>query len=101
MHEEVSYGQCNTGGNVDENDYTVFTTSDLEFELELLRQSVAKKLAFIDNQVCLHRVCSETIFTEETMLSDCLSQYDKFNSSSTRTVREHIPILRSGRDEHT
>lgn len=37
--------------NVDENDYTVFTTQDLEFELELVVQSIVKKLAFIDNQV--------------------------------------------------
>lgn len=39
------------GANIDENDYTVFTYQDLEFELELLSQSVTKKLAFIDNQV--------------------------------------------------
>jgi len=37
--------------NVEENDYTVFTCQDLEFELELLVQSIAKKIAFIDNQV--------------------------------------------------
>ncbi|PCH39917.1 hypothetical protein WOLCODRAFT_136560 [Wolfiporia cocos MD-104 SS10] len=40
-----------TAANVDENDYTVFTCQDLEFELELLEQSVSKKLAFIDNQI--------------------------------------------------
>lgn len=39
--------------NVDENDYTVFTCQDLEFELELVEQSITKKLAFIDNQVCI------------------------------------------------
>jgi len=37
--------------NVEENDYTVFTCQDLEFELELVRQSIAKKIAFTDNQV--------------------------------------------------
>lgn len=36
--------------NVDENDYTVFTCQDLEFELELLEQSITKKIAFIGNQ---------------------------------------------------
>ncbi|KAI6030911.1 calponin homology domain-containing protein [Pisolithus orientalis] len=36
--------------NVEENDYTIFTCQDLEFELELLAQSIAKKLSFIDNQ---------------------------------------------------
>lgn len=40
--------------NVEENDYTIFTCQDLEFELELLRQSIAKKISFIDNQVLLH-----------------------------------------------
>lgn len=37
--------------NIDENDHTVFTAQDLEFELELVQQSIAKKLSFIDNQV--------------------------------------------------
>ena len=37
--------------NVDENDYTVFTSQDLAFELELVTQSIAKKISFIDNQV--------------------------------------------------
>lgn len=40
-----------SAANVDENDYTVFTTQDLKFELELVLQSVAKKISFIDNQV--------------------------------------------------
>lgn len=42
--------ECNAA-NVEENDYTVFTCQDLEFELELVTQSVAKKITFIDNQV--------------------------------------------------
>ena len=42
--------ECNAA-NVDENDYTVFTTQDLQFELELVQQSVSKKISFIDNQV--------------------------------------------------
>ena len=36
--------------NVDENDYTVFTVEDLRFEVELVSQSITKKIAFIDNQ---------------------------------------------------
>lgn len=39
------------GANVDENDYTVFTSQDLAFELELVVQSIVKKISFIDNQV--------------------------------------------------
>ena len=41
---------CNAA-NVEENDYTIFTCQDLEFELELVVQSIVKKIAFIDNQV--------------------------------------------------
>lgn len=37
--------------NIDENDYTVFSSQDLVFELELVQQSISKKLLFIDNQV--------------------------------------------------
>lgn len=37
--------------NVEENDYTVFTFQDLQFEHELVVQSISKKVAFIDNQV--------------------------------------------------
>ena len=42
--------ECSSA-NVEENDYTVFTCQDLAFELELVAQSIAKKIAFIENQV--------------------------------------------------
>lgn len=42
--------ECNAA-NVEENDYTVLTHQDLVFEVELVVQSIAKKMAFIDNQV--------------------------------------------------
>lgn len=37
--------------NVEENDYTIFTHQDLAFELELVVQNIAKKIAFINNQI--------------------------------------------------
>ena len=37
--------------NVEENDHTIFTVDDLIFELELVKTSASKKLAFIENQV--------------------------------------------------
>ena len=40
-----------SAANIDENDYTVLTSQDLAFELELVVQSIAKKISFIDNQV--------------------------------------------------
>lgn len=36
---------------VEENDYTVLTVDDLEYELELAEVGLKKKIAFIDNQV--------------------------------------------------
>lgn len=46
-HAEV---EC-IAANVEENDYTIFTCQDLQFELELVVQSITKKITFIDNQV--------------------------------------------------
>ncbi|TFK73645.1 actinin-like protein [Pluteus cervinus] len=47
---ETAEAEC-SAANVEENDYTVFTCQDLAFELELVVQSIAKKIAFIDNQL--------------------------------------------------
>jgi len=43
--------RCNAA-NVEENDYTIFTCQDLQFELELVVHRFQKKIAFIENQVC-------------------------------------------------
>jgi len=42
--------------NVEENDYTIFTSQDLQFELELVMHSIQKKITFIENQVWLLKV---------------------------------------------
>ena len=49
---ETVEAEC-IAAKVEENDYTVFTCQDLEFELELVVQSIAKKISFIDNQACI------------------------------------------------
>jgi hypothetical protein len=36
---------------VEENDYTVLTFDDLEYELGLAEGNIRKKIAFVDNQV--------------------------------------------------
>jgi hypothetical protein len=38
---------------VEENDYTVLTYDDLEYELELAEAGIRKKIAFVENQVSL------------------------------------------------
>lgn len=41
---------CKDAG-CEESDYTVYTTDDLEFEASLVKEAVAKKKAFVNNQV--------------------------------------------------
>jgi hypothetical protein len=38
---------------VEENDYTVLTFDDLEYELGLAEGNIRKKIAFVENQVSL------------------------------------------------
>jgi hypothetical protein len=48
---EVAEKEClDANVDVEENDYTIFSRKDLEFELELVQQAVAKKSLFIENQ---------------------------------------------------
>lgn len=76
--------ECSSA-NVEENDYTVFTCQDLAFELELVSQSIAKKIAFIENQVGTPaNRNSEVEFIPES--SDCLAQYDEFDACPVGTV---------------
>lgn len=81
--------ECNAA-NVEENDYTIFTVADLEFELELVVQSVSKKLTFIDNQVC---VALLSLCLSAHPWPDRLEKHDKPHTRSTGGVREHVPLL--------
>ena len=76
--------ECSSA-NVEENDYTVFTCQDLAFELELVSQSIGKKIAFIENQVGTpaHRN-SDLEFIRGS--SDCLAQYDEFDACPVGTI---------------
>ncbi|KZT67258.1 actinin-like protein [Daedalea quercina L-15889] len=70
--------------NVDENDYTVFTCQDLEFELELLEQSITKKLAFIDNQVVSRNMTNLT----PAQLEQFESTFRYFDRDETNTLNQ-------------
>lgn len=48
----VAEEEC-TKANVEENDYTVLRAEDLKWELELIRTSLGRRVAFIENQVSL------------------------------------------------
>ncbi|KAK0188120.1 actinin-like protein [Armillaria mellea] len=70
--------------NVEENDYTVFTCQDLEFELELLVQSIAKKIAFIDNQIVSRNMTNLT----PAQLEQFESTFRYFDRDESNTLNQ-------------
>jgi Ca2+-binding EF-hand superfamily protein len=51
--------QCEEA-NIEENDFTTYTYDELEYELGLVRSSVSKKLAFLDNQMVARNMTNLT-----------------------------------------
>ncbi|OCH85952.1 actinin-like protein [Obba rivulosa] len=70
--------------NIDENDYTVFTYQDLQFELELLAQSITKKLAFIDNQIVSRNMTNLT----PAQLEQFESTFRYFDRDESNTLNQ-------------
>ncbi|KAG1745881.1 uncharacterized protein EDB91DRAFT_1119273 [Suillus paluster] len=68
--------------NVEENDYTVFTCQDLEFELGLVTQSIAKKISFIDNQIVSRNMTNLT----PAQLEQFESTFRYFDRDETNTL---------------
>ncbi|SRR6266853_6605023 len=71
---EAAEAEC-IAAKVEENDYTVFTCQDLEFELELVVQSIAKKISFIDNQAYIFFLPSAVLFLTE-VVTDRVAQHE-------------------------
>ncbi|KAI8994227.1 actinin-like protein [Trametes punicea] len=70
--------------NVDENDYTVFTVEDLRFELELVSQSITKKIAFIDNQIVSRNMTNLT----PAQLEQFESTFRYFDKDESNTLNQ-------------
>ncbi|KAF2240310.1 alpha-actinin-2 [Trematosphaeria pertusa] len=51
--------QC-VEANIEENDFTTYTYDELEYELGLVRSSVSKKLAFLENQMVARNMTNLT-----------------------------------------
>lgn len=77
--------QCQEA-NIDDNDYTVCTMDDLSFELDLVQQAVAKKLAFIENQIVSRNMTNLTP-----------AQLEEFESTFRFFDKEHSNSL--GKEE--
>ncbi|KAI1794952.1 actinin-like protein [Ganoderma leucocontextum] len=70
--------------NVDENDYTAFTVEDLRFELELVTGTIAKKLAFIDNQIVSRNMTNLT----PAQLEQFESTFRYFDKDESNTLNQ-------------
>ena len=93
LDEVVSTEQECVEANVDENDYTVFTSQDLGFELELVVQSISKKVAFIDNQIVSRNMTNLTPAQLEQFEST-FRYFDK-DESNTLNISEMAAALAS------
>ena len=49
-----SYAEDCDEANCEENDYTVYSYEELEYEYGLAKENVAKKLSFLENQVWVY-----------------------------------------------
>ncbi|KAF5309603.1 hypothetical protein D9611_013983 [Ephemerocybe angulata] len=70
--------------NVEENDYTVFTWQDLEFELGLLIQNIAKKISFVDNQIVSRNMTNLT----PAQLEQFETTFRYFDKDETNTLNQ-------------
>ncbi|BFZ59316.1 alpha-actinin [Saitoella coloradoensis] len=68
--------------NIEENDYTVYTYDDLEYELALAEDAVAAKLAFIENQIIARNMTNMTP-----------AQLEEFESVFRHFDRDHTNVL--------
>ncbi|KAA1469945.1 hypothetical protein DENSPDRAFT_920749 [Dentipellis sp. KUC8613] len=80
---ESAEAEC-VAAKVEENDYTIFTCQDLEFELELVVQSIAKKIAFIDNQIVSRNMTNLT----PAQLEQFESTFRYFDRDETNTLNQ-------------
>ncbi|EEB87127.1 hypothetical protein MPER_15652, partial [Moniliophthora perniciosa FA553] len=88
LKEVASAEEECSAANVEENDYTVFTCQDLEFELELLVQSIAKKIAFIDNQVEYIRFEGFNNSSKSPQLEQFESTFRYFHRDESNTLNQ-------------
>lgn len=75
--------QC-VEANIDENDYTMYTLDELSYELGLVRSSVAKKLAFLENQMVARNMTNLT----PIQLEEFESVFRHFDRDGSNTLQE-------------
>lgn len=76
--------QCEEA-NIDENDFTTFTYDELEYELNLVKSSVNKKLSFLDNQMVARNMTNLTPIQLEEFES-VFRHFDRDMSNSLQEI---------------
>lgn len=72
--------------NVEENDHTVYTADDLEFEAAEVKMAVSKKLAFVENQVSAWLTSLGPSLTSCARSTDRVGRHDPPDAGSDRRV---------------
>ncbi|KAL1889848.1 alpha-actinin [Ceratocystis pirilliformis] len=67
--------------NIEENDFTTYTLDELDYELSLVKSSVQKKLAFLDNQMVARNMTNLTPIQLEEFES-VFRHFDRTDSNS-------------------
>lgn len=75
--------QC-AEANIEENDFTTFTLDELAYELSLVKSSISKKLAFLDNQMVARNMTNLT----PIQLEEFESVFRHFDRDSSNTLQE-------------
>lgn len=70
--------------NIDENDFTTYTYDELVYELSLVKQSTAKKLTFLENQMVARSMTNLT----PIQLEEFESVFRHFDRDGTNTLHE-------------
>ncbi|KAJ4354044.1 alpha-actinin [Didymosphaeria variabile] len=75
--------QCEEA-NIEENDYTTYTYDELEYELGLVKSSVSKKLAFLENQMVARNMTNLT----PIQLEEFESVFRHFDRDASNSLQE-------------
>lgn len=75
--------QC-VEANIEENDFTTFTFEELSYELGLVKASVSKKLAFLENQMVARNMTNLT----PIQLEEFESVFRHFDRDSSNNLQE-------------
>ena len=70
--------------NIEENDFTTYTYEELTYELSLVKSSVSKKLAFLDNQIVARNMTNLT----PVQLEEFESVFRHFDRGLTNSLQE-------------